>query len=54
MAGLHFDNLSAWTNHFYATKVSQGKYINDFFLIYIGVHNQDKPAPAGTLNWGLC
>ena len=45
----YFDNYHGGTNTFLCDQNKKGKIIT--IVMYIGLHNQDKPLPAGSLDW---
>ena len=45
----HFDNYNVGTDTFLCDQNKSGQILT--IVMYIGVHNQDKLLPAGTLNW---
>ena len=44
----HFDNYNVGTDTFLCDQNKPGQILT--IVMYIGVHNQDKPLPAGTLD----
>ena len=46
---MHFDKLLVRTNKFSCDQNKPGEILT--ICMYIGVHNQDKLLPAGTLDW---
>ena len=45
----HFDNYNVGTDTFLCDENKPGQILT--IVMYIGVHNQDKPLPAGSLDW---
>ena len=45
----HFDNYLVGTDTFLCDQNKSGQILT--IVMYIGVHNQDKPLPAGSLDW---
>ena len=45
----HFDNYNVGTNAFLCSQNKSLQILTN--CTYIGVHYQDKPLPAGTLDW---
>ena len=44
----HFDNYNVGTDTFLCDENKPGQILT--IVMYIGVHNQDKPIPTGTLD----
>ena len=44
----YFDNYNGGTNTFLCDQNKTGQILT--IVMYIGVHNQDKPLPAGSLD----
>ena len=44
----YFDNYNAGTDTFLCDQNKTGQLLT--IVMYIGVHNQDKPLPAGSLD----
>ena len=49
LSSLHFDNYNVGTDIFLCNQNQSRQILT--ICMWIGVHTQDKPLPAGTLDW---